>query len=299
MNSQPNRPPQVRSPQVRPPQVRSPQVEFWGIDGCKGGWFCFGLNRSGGWQALVAASMEDAWRDLERHAPRLILTDMPIGLPSGAAERACDRLARRFVGARRASIFPMPCRQAVARYQAAPPANAAAKRLRLEDAAACHRRHTGKGLSVQSLNLIPAIADMDSFVRAVPHAPIREMHPEVAFAALNGRRGLAHYKKTQRGERERLAVLRRPRPRPSLPQIWRRLKAHYPKRAAAPDDILDAMVGALTAWLTQRCRLQSLRAPQVEEPTMEPVMEIVFVVPPPQPPSQKMRAAGQKAGRQT
>ena len=284
-------------PAQNPQPVFSPQVEFWGIDGCKGGWFCFGLSRSGGWRALVAASMEDAWRDLARHAPRLILTDMPIGLPSGAAERACDRLARRFVGARRASIFPMPCRQAVAQYQAAPPASAAAKRLRLEEAAACHRRHTGKGLSVQSLNLIPAIADMDSFVRAVPHAPIREMHPEVAFAALNGRRGLAHYKKTQRGERERLALLRRHLP--SLPQIWRRLKAHYPKRAAAPDDILDAMVGALTAWLTQRCRLQSLRAPQVEEPTMEPIMEpimeIVFVVPPPQPPSQMMRGAGRQA----
>lgn len=255
-------------------------LRFWGIDGCKGGWFCFGLAANieaanAHWRAFTAPSMPTAWDAIQPHAPHLVLTDMPLGLPTGAAERTCDRLARRFVGARKSSIFPMPCRQAVALYaRAAPPRCAASKRQLLLDAAACHRRHTGKGLSAQTRNLIPAIADMEAFRRAAPHAPLREMHPEVAFAALNAQRGLAHYKKTPLGERERLALLRRHVP--SLPRIWRQLTALYPRRAVAPDDVLDAMVGALTAWLTQRHRLQRLSEAQAGEPAME----IVFVAPP-------------------
>ena len=225
--------------------------------------------------------MAAAWAEIHPHRPRLILTDMPLGLPTGAAERACDRLARRFVGPRRSSIFPMPCQQAVRLYQAAPPQTSAAKRQRLRQAAACHRRHTGKGLSAQACNLIPAIADMDDFRRAAPHAPLREMHPEVAFAALNVKRGLAHYKKTPAGARERLALLRRHLP--SLARISRDLTKHYPRSTAAPDDVLDAMVGALTAWLTQRHPLQRLSAPQ-------DIMEIVFVAPP-------IRAAARQASQ--
>ena len=43
----------------------------------------------------------------------LLLVDIPIGLPETGAERACDLMARRLLGPRKSSVFPVPVRQAV------------------------------------------------------------------------------------------------------------------------------------------------------------------------------------------
>lgn len=67
---------------------------------------------------------------------------------------------------------------------------------------------TGRGLSRQSWAITPKIAEADAVIRRLPERRrLREMHPEVCFAALNGMRPMSFNKKKPAGHQERLAVL--------------------------------------------------------------------------------------------
>ena len=101
------------------------------------------------------------------------------------------------------------------------------------------REASGVGLSKQSWNLVPKIAEVDRLLDPTRQGRIFEVHPEAAFAALHGV-PMTHPKKGRPGRDERLAVLR-----PHLPSIDD-LVAQPPSGAAA-DDVLDAAVVAVTA----------------------------------------------------
>ena len=71
---------------------------------------------------------------------------------------------------------------------------------------------------------------------------VREIHPEILFWALNGRKPIQHNKKKLVGRNERMKLLA-----PIFPDVQELIaKARRPKQAA-PDDILDALVAAWTA----------------------------------------------------
>jgi predicted RNase H-like nuclease len=202
-------------------------VRSVGVDGCRAGWIAVTRTRG-----RLVWGVYPRMADVVAAHPRAerIFVDMPIGLPrAGAPIRECDRFARALLGPRRSSVFPVPCRAAA---HASDPAEA--------------RRHNlailGRSLAEQTLRIRHKIAEIDDLLRDDPGLPLREIHPEVCFQALAGR-PLAHNKKTRAGAEERLAVLA-----PYAPDARALVDAFaLPRRAAAPDDLIDALAALVTA----------------------------------------------------
>ena len=203
------------------------------MDGCRAGWIAIALTESGAHSHLVAPSIADVAR---RHPTALVLVDVPIGLRDGERdERQCDLEARATLGPRGSSVFPPPCRSALALTSYAA-------------ASAENRRRTGRGLSKQSFNIAPRVLDVEEYLRRswASGPVIREMHPEVCFWALAGR-PMLHSKRTIEGASERIAVLTRHLP--SAAAIVDEVTRAHPKTALGRDDVIDALAGAVTARL--------------------------------------------------
>ena len=231
---------------------------FFGLDGCKAGWFVVGIDEMGEFQFSVLSKFEAISQFLEQ--AKLILVDIPIGLPwQGQRTRRCDTAARKALSPRGSSVFPVPARSALAMpsYQEGSEEN---------------RRQLNKGLSTQSWAIVPKIKEVDEYMRSVrPGEKVREMHPEVAFWALNGKTGLSYKKKDKAGIDERLGILLRHYP--SAEECFRWAREQYLIKEVATDDILDAMVGAVTAM--QYSRLSTLPAmPMLDEERLP--MEMVY-----------------------
>lgn len=121
----------------------------------------------------------------------LIAIDMPIGLPEDGP-RACDVAARRLLRPHGSRVFPAPVRGCLHHaddYAAACAAAIAA---------------SGKALSRQAWNLLPAIAEVDALA---DDERLVECHPEIAFALLHGH-PIAEAKRTAEGRAPRLEALR-------------------------------------------------------------------------------------------
>lgn len=201
------------------------------MDGCRGGWYVVALGEGGWIQAGLFPGLAGFWEQWA--GARLILIDMPIGLPENGDDREREREARRLLGGRRSSIFPVPCREAVC---------AASPRA----AVRAERSHAGRGLSRQSLGILPRIRELDRFLMAVPAARrvFRESHPELCFLAMNRGRSLEHGKKSPEGRRERLAILRRLVPDAAAEA---ELLSARPAAGLSPDDVVDACALAAAA----------------------------------------------------
>jgi predicted RNase H-like nuclease len=207
---------------------------FIGIDGCRAGWFCVVLDERDNWSCHVAPDAR-AVGELAVAADS-VLIDIPIGLPdSGPGGRLCDREARQLLGrGRAASVFSAPARRTLA---------AAGYPHALE----LNRQATGRGLSRQAWGIVPKIREIDALLcnnRAL-RGVLRESHPELCFWALNGNRAMQYNKKKRAGQQERLAVLE-----DYFPQchaLYGQVCAEFLRRQVARDDIIDAMVCAVTA----------------------------------------------------
>jgi predicted RNase H-like nuclease len=127
------------------------------------------------------------------------------------------------------------------------PARAALPARDYHKAAALNRQSLGRGLSKQAWNIMPKIKAMDDMLQVRPElrSVIKESHPEVCFWSLNNRQAMTSNKKQPRGREERLAVLARHLPQ--APQIVDSAADTYRRRDVAWDDILDALVLALSA----------------------------------------------------
>jgi predicted RNase H-like nuclease len=185
-----------------------------GIDGCKAGWIIATAN---GAVVLPTLALEDF---------ALVGIDMPIGLSDGP-QRACDIEARKFLGRARSSVFPAPPR-------------AALSCTTYESALATARSATGRGISLQTYNIMAKVGQLDRLVDPTDPDRVIEVHPECAFKALNDDQGLPP-KRTRDG-----TVVRR-----------RLLAAHFDlpmtaPRGAAIDDLLDAYAVLWSARRFQR-----------------------------------------------
>ena len=186
-----------------------------GVDGCRAGWIvvhdeCAGVYPD--FASALAALPDDA----------VVALDIPIGLvdehePGG---RDVDRAARVQLGRKRNSVFSAPPRCALG-----------ARTLREA------RRH-GARLTLQTLNLLPRIEDVDRVMTADLQSRVFEVHPELSFAAMNGHDPVLAPKRSEAGSNERRALLHR-------------AGVVVPERpaGAALDDLLDAC--ALT-WSARR-----------------------------------------------
>jgi len=153
--------------------------------------------------------------------------DMPIGLPA-SGPRGCDTQARALLGPARSRVFPHLRRPLLALAGDWRAASAWAKR-------------DGKGISKQAFNILPKIAEIDGRIAPADQARVREAHPELAFARLNGGAALPS-KATEAGLTARRRLLRAAG-FTGLGALWRAVAGGGVKA----DDLYDACVLALTA----------------------------------------------------
>lgn len=228
-----------------------------GVDGCRAGWIAassglplgrpdFQLHRS--FAGVLAAVAGDE---------AVVCVDIPIGLVRG--RRLCDVEARELLGHPRASsVFTPPCRDALVGRTA-------------EERRALNLRSTGRSLSAQALGILPKIAEVDRSMTATLQAVVREVHPEVVFAALSpSGQGLTSRKKSSQGREERLAL---------LPPALAAATANSPRfavREVAPDDYVDVLSALVAADRLARGVARRLPASGGERDERGLSMEIWF-----------------------
>lgn len=206
-----------------------------GVDGCKAGWVVVEL--TGG--AVSDCSFASSFAEIAARDTAAIGVDIPLGEPPEAV-RAADAAARSFIGGRLAgAVFN------------APPLAA----IRADDyTSACRISYDliGKMIAKQSWALGAKMLDAYPHWRADPER-IREVHPEVCFRHLAGE-ALTTRKKKWAGLRQRTALLRAAGI--ELPDDLGPVG-----ELAAPDDVIDAAVAALSAARIARGQAQSLPDP--------------------------------------
>jgi predicted RNase H-like nuclease len=196
-------------------------VAVLGVDGWRGAWVGALLDgRSVSLLALPDVAAVLAVPDVE-----VVAIDMPIGL-SDDGVRACDVAARRLLVGAGSSVFPAPLRSVLA----------------CEDyVKACEvsRAAAGKALSVQAWNLVPAIRALDDALGDPPTGRVVEVHPELAFRALDP--AVRDRKASARGAMQRLRALR------AVMDVESAL-------ADAPPGVpvIDALDACAAAWSAQR-----------------------------------------------
>ena len=201
-----------------------------GVDGCKAGWVVIFKNLDSG---SISWRLYSTVRELvySEPIPKIIAIDIPIGLPE-YGPRVCDLEARQLLGPGRASsVFPAPIRPVLIASS--------------YDEACQIRFHVeGKRMSHQSWAIMPKIKHVDEMLRQDPELQtrIREVHPELSFYFLAGRRRLQYGKKRKFGRDERRNLL--------APIYGRWIEAALSERkqlASKEDDILDAFAALWTA----------------------------------------------------
>jgi len=215
-------------------------VACYGVDGCRAGWFYAHLQGSDVRLGIV----EKLGELIEKVPPSSrVFVDIPIGLhDQSGAGRSCDIAARQLLRPHRSSsVFNAPIRAILNKLDYAY-ANAESKRL------------SGKGLSRQTFNIIAKIREVDQLMAASTRARgvVREVHPELCFYGLAGCQVMEYSKKSREGFQSRLELLGR-----FIPDVSTYVEsalAEYRRSEVAADDILDALVCAITAALADRWR---------------------------------------------
>lgn len=161
-----------------------------GVDGWRGAWV--GARLDG--RAVELLALPDAAVVLAVPDVEVVGIDMPIGL-SDDGVRLCDVEARRRLGRAGSSVFPTPVRAVLATDDYA-------------EARALSRAATDppRAPSAQSFQLVRAIRSLDDALGDPPTDRVVEVHPELAFRALDP--AVRDPKGTARGMAQRLAALR-------------------------------------------------------------------------------------------
>jgi predicted RNase H-like nuclease len=157
-----------------------------------------------------------------------LAVDMPIGFVDvPRPPRACEVEARRLLPGKASSVFPTPCRPALACTTHAE-ANAVSKAL-------------GIGINQQTFHLFPKMREVDELLRT--HAKLRrivyEAHPELAFTRMNKGKPVLSKKRQPDGYAERRRLLAKHGFKTKVERL----------SGAARDDILDAIAVCRTATL--------------------------------------------------
>lgn len=201
-----------------------------GVDGCKKGRIVITKDLDSG---LISWRLYHSTHEIVYRAPRpeIIAIDIPIGLPEYGS-RICDVEARQLLGpGRSSSVFPAPIRPILV---AANYSEACQIRFQIEK----------KKMSLQTWAITPKIIDIDTELRKGNELRkiFREIHPEISFFFLAGRRPLQYNKKDKAGHEERFALLE--------PIFGHWLSSALAERhilASTKDDVLDAFVALWTA----------------------------------------------------
>lgn len=155
-----------------------------GVDGWRGRWV--GARLDG--RRVTLLILDDVGAVLAVPDVEVIGIDMPIGLSDDGARR-CDAAARARLGRAGSSVFPPPLRPVLSSRD-------------YTEACAVSRAASGRALSRQTWNLVPAIRALDE---AIDVDRVHEVHPELSFRALDDR--VRDRKATVRGQAQRLRAL--------------------------------------------------------------------------------------------
>lgn len=194
-----------------------------GVDGCRTGWVVCRRTADGALDLRVVKTLAEGCEDVS-----VLAVDMPIGfvdLPRPG--RACEREARKLLPGKTSSVFPTPCRPALACLTHAE-ANIVSKAL-------------GVGITRQTFHLFPKMREVDELLRRRPRLKrlVYEAHPELAFARMNDGKPVLTKKRRPDGYAERRRLLAKHDFHTKVEKL----------PGAARDDIVDAIAVCRTATL--------------------------------------------------
>jgi predicted RNase H-like nuclease len=198
-------------------------VAVLGVDGWRGAWV--GALLDGRTVTLLA--LHDVAAVLAVPDVELIAIDMPIGLSETGA-RACDVQARALLAGAASSVFPTPVRAVLDTDDYA-------------EARTLSRAATDppRAPSAQAFQLVKAIRALDDALGDPPSERVVEVHPELAFRALDP--AVRDRKGSARGTIQRLRALR------AVIDVERALDAAPP---GIP--VIDALDACAAAWSARR-----------------------------------------------
>ncbi len=220
---------------------------YGGVDACKGGWI---VAKSKTWPCREApvlaicpnfASVIALTGDCKR-----VAVDIPIGLSRGKHLRKCDLEAKKMLsGHNTSALFYAPPRETIG---AETP----------EEFQRLHRKARGMGAGLPVWGFLPKVKEANKVMTAELQKRIVEFHPELTWFRMAGEN--LETKHSPEGIADRKKVLRKFVPELEGILRWK----DFLGRAAAIDDLLDALVGvgvAKDSLRGSRCRLPD----QVEE----------------------------------
>ena len=203
---------------------------YIGVDGCKSGWIAAILDH-GDLQFVRYTRIDDIISDYPDFDAFLI--DMAIGLRNSSEQLRPDNAAKKELGRKSSSVFPIPSRDAV--YAEGEEAQKQANLSTL-----------GKSLAKQSIAIIPKIKELDVFLNTHPGYKNRilESHPEIVFSRLNGS-VVTSKKKEFTGFMDRERILSEYLEKNEITGLWEKAKDYK----CSPDDLMDAVCLAVTSAL--------------------------------------------------
>ena len=194
-----------------------------GLDGYRQGWVAVRIDGAACELLFLKSASELLTMTFDRAA-----IDMPIGLPERGL-RACDLAARAKLRPHASRVFT-----GIQRDLWNYPTHA--------DAVRALKQRDEAGISIQLWNLLPKIHEVDAIMTPRRQASIREAHPELVFARLNGGEPLPS-KKTEEGVAQRCTLLRRE----GFDAIGTWIDVARIGKGARADDVLDACAVAIAA----------------------------------------------------
>jgi|GEM_PF-127860 len=240
---------------LSPNMASSPNTAPWvaGADGCRDGWVVVLRQPDTGHTRCRLVDGVDALIGLPE-TPAVLGVDMVIGLPDRAVPggRPCDRAARQLLGhPRGASVFSPPAADAL--------------QAGTYDEATRRNRASGPGapgLPKQTFHLFPKMRALADHMTPARQEHVREVHPELAFYALNDDAPVPDSKHTEAGRAARLKLLAAH----GFSDVEGVLEA-LPRGPLGADDVLDAHAACWTAQRIQsgtaeRCPPRNETAPR-------------------------------------
>lgn len=222
-----------------------------GVDGCKYGWVAINLQDNLIWEVKLYSKINELLDYYEKSD--VILIDMPIGLlKKSKEERACDKDIRKELGYPRGmSVFGIPSRSAIYCDN-------------YNEGNALNKKLMSKGISKQLWGIVPKIKALDQYLMS--NKPIRkkiyESHPELAFMMLKGQ-SMKHNKRKKEGYIERIEILKKIYPKTE--EIVEFTLDKYLRKEVKKDDILDALVLAINAYLGQKLNFKNYPEVQISD----------------------------------
>lgn len=213
-----------------------------GVDGCRGGWIAVR------WGETLTHHLCRSFSEVLALEAAVIAIDMPIGFPAGSGREA-ERLTRARLGERQSSVFSVPSRAAV---------------MCTDYGDACRANLLNsdppKKVSKQIFHIFPKMREIDQAMTPELQSRVFEVHPELAFWAMNGGAPLPLPKKVKGRSHEPGLHLRRTLLAAAGFELEALPQARYRAMDVGADDLLDACA---CAWSARRiAEGRSIRLPE-------------------------------------